>query len=194
MRTHAVLLIALSLLLSGCSLLGFEPSPTTTYTDETGAEVTVDWVNYPAYEGIDGEKLIGFPDQAELEPAARELVEQLRVAIVDSSGLAMTSSEPESDWFGDKNWYPQSGNGYGGESMLTTVNCATSPQTAPLSRASGSGFSTLPAKSRRMRASGSSSSTMYPNGAPTPVTSAGGGPELRPTAFNGFSSKSTMAH
>ena len=123
MRTRAVPLIALSLLLSGCSVLGFEPSPTTTYTDATGTEVTVDWVNYPAHEGNDGEKLLEYPDQAELESGARELVEQLRVAIVDSSGLAMTSSEAERDWFADKNWHPQTGNGYGGESMLTTVNC-----------------------------------------------------------------------
>ncbi|MBH0082223.1 hypothetical protein [Salinibacterium sp. SWN167] len=123
MRTHAVLLAALSLLLSGCSILGFEPSPTTTYTDATGTEVTVDWVNYPAHEGNDGEKLLEYPDQAELESGARELVEQLRMVITDSSGLALTSSEPEQDWFADKNWYPQSGNGYGGESMLITVNC-----------------------------------------------------------------------
>lgn len=35
----------------------------------------------------------------------------------------MVSVEPERDWFSDENWYPQGGNGYGGDSMLVTVNC-----------------------------------------------------------------------
>ncbi|WP_341953176.1 hypothetical protein [Salinibacterium sp. TMP30] len=134
MRTYAVLLIAFALLLSGCSILGFTPSPTTTNTDETGTEVTVDWVNYPAYEGYDGENLLGYPDQAELEPGARELVEQLQTVIADTSGFALTSGEPERDWFADNNWHPQDDNGYGGDSILTTVNCCDfSSDGAPMS-------------------------------------------------------------
>ncbi len=122
-RSRIGVVITGVLLLSGCALLGFKPSPTTTYTDESGNEVTVEWVNYPANAGVDGEALIGYPDQAEIEPAARELVEQLRAAITESSGFELDSSEPEQDWFDSDHWFPQQGNGYGGDSMLVTVNC-----------------------------------------------------------------------
>jgi hypothetical protein len=77
----------------------------------------------PAYEGYDGENLLRYPDQAELEPGARALVEQLQTVIADTSEFALASSEPEGDWFADDNWHPQGGNGYGGDSMLITVNC-----------------------------------------------------------------------
>ncbi|MDJ0333804.1 hypothetical protein QMG83_01055 [Salinibacterium sp. G-O1] len=123
MRKAVGIVTVAVVMLTGCSALGFEPSPTTTYIDEAGTEVTVDWVDYPAYEGIDGERLLGHPDQADLEPVARDLVKQLRTAIADASGYAMTSSEPEGRWFDDDNWHEQGGNGYGGRSMLTTVNC-----------------------------------------------------------------------
>ncbi|MGV8895125.1 MAG: hypothetical protein ACOH10_11105 [Rhodoglobus sp.] len=123
MRKGVGTLAVAVLMLTGCSALGFEPSPKTTYTNESGTEVTVEWVDYPAYEGIDGEKLVGYPDQTELEPVARDLVSNLSVAITDASGLILTSSEADARWFDDENWHPQGGNGYGGSSMLTTVNC-----------------------------------------------------------------------
>ena len=123
MRRGAGLLIVIGSLLTGCSALGSEPSPITTFTDDTGTEVTVDWVDYPAHEGFDGEKLLGYPDRAELKPVARDLIERLRAAVADASGFALTSSEPESEWFRDDNWYLSGGNGYGGDSMLSTINC-----------------------------------------------------------------------
>ncbi|MBG6055017.1 hypothetical protein IWX81_001428 [Salinibacterium sp. CAN_S4] len=123
MRRGVGVLVAVGLLLTGCTAFGFQPSPTTTYIDESGSEVTVDWVDYPAHEGNDGELLIGYPDQTQLEPIARDTVERLRTAVADASGFALTSSEPESKWFDDENWFPADGNGYGGDAMLITVNC-----------------------------------------------------------------------
>jgi len=70
-------------LLTGCRALGTKPSPTTSDTDVSGIRRKVDSVDYPAHAGNDGEALIGHPDQAEQEPAARELVEQVRAAIAD---------------------------------------------------------------------------------------------------------------
>lgn len=110
-------------LLTGCSVFGAAPSPTTTYTDTQGQQITVDWVDYPADAGVDGEVLLGRADQTGLEPEARELVGDLRAAITDASGLAMASTEAEREWFKSENWFPSGGNGYGGESLLITLNC-----------------------------------------------------------------------
>ncbi|MGX1702800.1 hypothetical protein [Microbacterium sp. NPDC055357] len=111
------------LLLTGCGVLTSGPSPTSTYTDAAGATIVVDWTDYPAHAGQGGEAMLGAPDQDGLEEPARELIEQLRTAVEQESGLALVPSEAEQSWFGDDDWHPQTGNGYGGESMLTTVNC-----------------------------------------------------------------------
>lgn len=111
------------LLLTGCGALPPAPSPTTTHTDASGEVVTVDWADYPAHAGNDGEALLGRADQSELEPGVRELMARLRAEIERASGLELEPLEPESSWFDDENWFPQTGNGYGGESMLITINC-----------------------------------------------------------------------
>lgn len=114
------MLVALT---AACGLLRPAPSPTSTYTDASGATVTVDWKDYPASAGIDGEDLAGRPDQAQLEAPARDLVRRLQAAIQSSSGLVLDPVEPEGTWFDDDHWFPVGGNGYGGESLLVTVNC-----------------------------------------------------------------------
>ena len=116
-------MLLLTASLAGCSILGSNPSPKTTYTDAQGESATVDWADYPAQAGVDGEVLLGRADQSQLEPEARALIRDLRAAIAEASGRAMVSVEPERSWFNDENWYPQEGNGYGGESLLITVNC-----------------------------------------------------------------------
>lgn len=120
-RVGVILLAAVAL--TGCSAFGVAPSPTTTYTDAQGEEITVDWADYPASAGQDGEALLGRPDQMALEPEARALIGNLQAAITAASGLEMTSPKPVDDWFSNEHWFPQQGNGYGGESMLITVNC-----------------------------------------------------------------------
>lgn len=44
-------------------------------------------------------------------------------AIESSSSVPLLPLDPETEWFSDDRWHPQMGNGYGGESMLTTINC-----------------------------------------------------------------------
>ncbi|TFD28360.1 hypothetical protein [Cryobacterium cryoconiti] len=126
MKRHVGLILLAAVSLTGCSAFGVEPSPTTTYTDSQGDEITVDWADYPAHAGQNGEALLGRPDQTALEPEARALIGNLQAAIADASGLEMTSTEPEDEWFSDERWFPQLGNGYGGESMLISVNCCES--------------------------------------------------------------------
>jgi hypothetical protein len=118
---RAAVLLVVAALLTGCS--AWSASPTSSYTDSSGETVTVDWADYPAQAGQDGEALLEYPDQAELEPGARQLMDALRVTISDASGADLNAAEAESAWFGDENWYPQEGNGYGGDSLLTTINC-----------------------------------------------------------------------
>lgn len=115
--------VALTVMLAACSVLGFAPSPTSTYTDASGKTVTVDWKEYPASAGIDGAVLVGRPDQAQVEAPARDLMQRLRVAIERSSGVDLAPLEPEPGWFGDDDWFEEESNGYGGDSLLVTVNC-----------------------------------------------------------------------
>lgn len=109
------------LLLTGC--IGQAPSPSSTYTDESGQTVVADWMDYPAHAGTDGDVLLDAPDQTQLEQPARELIEQIRTAVEKESGIALSPSEPEQSWFDADDWHPHTGNGYGGDSMLITVNC-----------------------------------------------------------------------
>jgi hypothetical protein len=120
-----VRVVALCVLFSVCGVLGQAPSPKSTYTDASGATVTVDWRDYPAYAGMDGEELVGRPDQSTLEAPARELLQRLRAAVEESSGVRLAAIEPEAGWFGDANWSKVGGNGYGGDSLLVSVDCCT---------------------------------------------------------------------
>ena len=123
MKRHVGVILVSVLALTGCSWFGTAPSPTSTYTDARGESVTVDWVDYPAYAGYDGEALLGSVDQTDIEPAARELIRDVQAAITGASGRQMTSVQSEGDWFSDENWFVHDDNGYGGESLLVTVNC-----------------------------------------------------------------------
>ena len=114
---------AIAVLSTGCSALGLQPSPTTTFVDPTGEAVTVDWRDYPAHAGIDGELLLDHPDQAGLAGPATALMQRLDEAVQTASGLQLEPAQPRSAWFEDGNWHVTTGNGYGGESMLVTVNC-----------------------------------------------------------------------
>lgn len=120
---RVALVLAALTLLTGCAAFGQTPSPTTTHTNAAGEQVVAEWMNYPAHAGQDGEALIGYPDQVELQPVATRITKDIAEAITDESGIALVPATPESTWFADDNWHAQVGNGYGGESMLITVNC-----------------------------------------------------------------------
>ena len=120
----AVLALAASTAaVSGCGIFVPEPAPMSTVHNAAGERIVISWEDYPAHAGVDGERLLGALDAAELEAPARELMDAVRAAVHDESGLPLHPLTPPTEWFDAENWYPQAGNGYGGESMLTTVNC-----------------------------------------------------------------------
>jgi hypothetical protein len=125
----AVALTALAvsgLTLSGCGLVWGAP-PVTTYENADGETVTLNWRDYPSEAWVDVDEVLAAPDRDSLEPAARALVEELREAIESAADVDLVSAADtrESLWFDDENWFAASDNGYGGESMLVTVNCCS---------------------------------------------------------------------
>lgn len=116
-------LILASAFLAGCAVLGEQPSPVTSATSPSGEVVTTDWSDFPAHAGVAGEPLLEYPDQSELPDRAREIIAEISEAIESESGLTLTPLEPEAEWFDATDWHAQESNGYGGHSMLTTVNC-----------------------------------------------------------------------
>ncbi|MGZ0712393.1 hypothetical protein ACWPKO_29055 (plasmid) [Coraliomargarita sp. W4R53] len=123
-RTGLIMLAgALVAASAGCGVLWNEPSPTTTYQSADGEDVVVNWVDYPAEAGVDAAEIVKAPDRDEIEPLVRELMADLRAAIDEAAEVSLASVAPEQEWFADANWHTSSGNGYGGESMLVTLNC-----------------------------------------------------------------------
>jgi hypothetical protein len=108
---------------TGCGVLWDAPSPTSTYTGADGEPVTVDWVDYPGEAWQDSAPLLTAPDQDEVEPIVRQLLEELREAVESAAGVALEPVGSPGAWFQESNWYASQGNGYGGESMLVTLNC-----------------------------------------------------------------------
>lgn len=106
----ATMAALLAVVTVGCSV-----SPTSTVTRDDGSTVTVSWADYPGSADNDTEAVLAAPHQDEVEP----LVDALFVEIQDvlDSGFELAWSTT-----GDEGWYPTIGNGYGGESMLTTYN------------------------------------------------------------------------
>lgn len=62
--------------LSGCA-----SSPTTTYIGPTGAEVTVDWADYPGSPGVDATDVLSAPPEEEIERVEFELVAEIEQAL-----------------------------------------------------------------------------------------------------------------
>lgn len=112
-----------ALAVTGCAALGPEPSPTTTHTDALGEVVTVDWAEYPGNAYWDGALLLGQPDHVEAEPEVRAFLGELAVAIEAVSGDPLRAEGPAAEWYSGETWFPQEGNGYGGESLLVNGVC-----------------------------------------------------------------------
>lgn len=91
------------------------PAPTTTCTNAAGAEVTVDWRNYPAHAGNDAAEILNAPVKEEAEAVSADILEEIRQALGAEFGLQWTAS-------GESGWHPTQGNGYGGTAMTTTFN------------------------------------------------------------------------
>lgn len=97
-------------MITGCSA-----SPTTTVTRDDGSTVTVNWADYPGSADHDTEAVLAAPHEDEVEPLVDALFADIQEALDSEFELAWSIT-------GDEGWYPTSGNGYGGESILTTYN------------------------------------------------------------------------
>lgn len=117
----AAVALALGLLgaLSACAA-----SPTTSYTDESGETVTVNWRDYPATAWYGAEEALGMPMTGEVGSRSRELLQEARVALEQEFGpeFGLSAWEALGDPADYEDWYPMGGNGYGGDSMLVTFN------------------------------------------------------------------------
>ncbi|MBO1900795.1 hypothetical protein J4H92_02395 [Leucobacter weissii] len=119
-RAATVLPIALLLALTAGSCAS---SPTTSYRDEAGRTVTVDWADYPASAGIEADAVLASPTVEETEARVTPLMNDLKTAIdaeLDGGpGPFSWSLRQDPD---EGNWFPTGGNGYGGGSMLLLYN------------------------------------------------------------------------
>ena len=102
--------IAAVAVLGGCA-----PSPTTTYLDPSGAEVTVDWADYPGSPGLDATDVPSAPSKEDIEQVESALIAEIEQALGTEFDLDLQPS-------GEARWFPAGGNGYGGESAYVVFN------------------------------------------------------------------------
>ena len=103
------------LLLTSCAA-----SPTTTFLSDTGRAVTVDWADYPGRAGIDTSEALLAPTADAIPAVSAALVGEIEQRLTQEFGLTWQNGptgQPDEGAF-----YPESGNGYGGETLLVTFN------------------------------------------------------------------------
>lgn len=98
--------------LAGCS-----SAPETTIVDDSGEERTISWSDYPAHAAADAQAALAAPTPEQVEARERRMVDAIKAAVDEDYGF---------DWAteGESGWSDREGNGYGGESYLTTYNSA----------------------------------------------------------------------
>ncbi|WP_207453845.1 hypothetical protein [Desertivibrio insolitus] len=113
-RVRAFTVVLATLVMAG--LTACAPSPKTTYTDESGREITVDWADYPGAPGLEPDEVLGSRPYEDVAPASEALLADARAAL--GGDLGWTAS-------GEDFWYEHDGNGYGGRSWYRTFNSVT---------------------------------------------------------------------
>lgn len=114
-RVAAALVLGLTVALTACA-----SSPETSYTNEAGETITVDWRDYPASAWLGVEDVLSGPGSGEVPARSEQLLAAVRDALATEFGI--TRWEAEGDPEGADDWYPMRENEYGGESMLVTFN------------------------------------------------------------------------
>ncbi|WP_264670318.1 hypothetical protein [Arthrobacter sp. VKM Ac-2550] len=102
---------ALAVLLAGCA-----SSPTTTY-QAGGQEITVDWAEYPGHAYTAAEDVLQAPPAEELEAVSGKLLGEIEARLTDEFGHAWEDGPDDGESF-----FPQEGNGYGGDSLYVSFN------------------------------------------------------------------------
>lgn len=112
---EAALAVALAAAFSACT-----PSPTTSYTDGSGAEVTVEWRDYPASAWLGAGEVLAGPLAGEVPERWEALLEEVQHELAAEYGLdAWRAHGDPADY---DHWFPMRENEYGGSSMLVTYN------------------------------------------------------------------------
>lgn len=108
--------------------LGCAASPQTTYIDDTGRSVTVDWANYPTEGQYSADEVLAGPTVEETEARMEAMLTAVQEELDAEFGT--------SDWvaIGEDGWYPTEGNGYGGDDMLIVYNSVTWQSETPVPR------------------------------------------------------------
>lgn len=101
--------------IAGC-IAGCSQAPTSTIVTDAGEEKTISWADYPGHAGTDAEQVLAAPTPNETERRAQAILSEIEAVLSRDYGLRWSA---DGDAAG---WYPQSGNGYGGESYLVTYN------------------------------------------------------------------------
>lgn len=114
----AALVLGLSVGLTACA-----QSPETSYVNDAGESVTVNWRDYPAVAWIDADLVLEGPTVEEAAERSAELLAEVREALRAEFGAEEWQTLGEAEAYDD--WFPMGGNGYGGDSMLITNNSQT---------------------------------------------------------------------
>lgn len=110
--------MAVAAVITGC-LAGCSPSPKSTIVTESGEEKTISWADYPGGAGVEAEHVLAAPTPEETERRAQAILGEIEAVLSRDHGLSWSTDGDPADW------YPRSGNGYGGESYLVTYNSAS---------------------------------------------------------------------
>ncbi|MDJ0311882.1 hypothetical protein [Arthrobacter sp. H35-D1] len=90
-------------------------APTSTYTNASGQEVTVNWRDYPLHAYRTPDEVLTAPVKEDSEEISAAILSEIKTALGREFNLEWNAR-------GEQGWYPSSGNGYGGEAMTTTWN------------------------------------------------------------------------
>lgn len=112
-KPFAVALLSAVVLLGG--LAACTPLPSTTYTNASGQEVTVNWRDFPGPAGVDPNGILAAPVKEDAEAVSAELLLDIKTALSQEFGVVWES-------WGDASWHTPSGNGFGGKTKSTTYN------------------------------------------------------------------------
>lgn len=113
----AAALCLVGAIVSGCVLLP-PASPTTTVTDATGQQATLDWADFPGEPHLEPADVLAAPRAEQVERVGDELLDELQRAVDGHlPGLAWQTGA-------EGGVFEHDGNGYGGPTMHRTYNSA----------------------------------------------------------------------
>lgn len=101
---------------------------TTVTTDPDGIERTVYWREYPGVAGLDADDLLDGPSVEEGYATGTAMVAEIRAALTTEFGLEWAPDPSEGN--DDGPFFERVENGFGGESLLTTINAPGSQSTS----------------------------------------------------------------